>query len=454
MKKTIIFFFLNIFIFNLFPQTVSDNESQNKGKDVLISMGEAFSVNVLFNLVDKYAYGKEYADVDFYSFKDNLTAKWWWDIDDFATNQIGHPYQGSLYFNAGRSNGLSFSESFLIAAFGSLTWEEFGETDDPSINDIITTPYGGAIFGEVMHRLFLEAHPKYPVLSYLISPMDGFSYFARKRIYTEDAHIEEMSVSSHGGYENGQIKFADDSKDTTSSLSGGLGLNIIYGEQYGHDSKKAYDSFILDVNADISSEGYRVAFSSDGYLFSRGIYIGESNGTIGINLLYDGMYDSDVPYSDAAAGIKYMTSIEAGKNTEIKFSVLSDGIFMGARGFFPIYEKRSLQGDYDSPPRFYNLGYGCLVKSELEIELYKKARFIINQRASYMTEYHGSKVNDSDYSHSLMLGGKAAFEYKIKPSLSVGLYDDFLYMKNFMDHENNSNHYINTAGIYLKLFFI
>ena len=103
MKKLLLTLFLNICIFNLFCQTVSDNESQSKGKDVQIAIGETFAVNVLFNLADKYMLGKDYADVDFSSFKDNLTAKWWWDIDDYATNQIGHPYQGSLYFNAGRS---------------------------------------------------------------------------------------------------------------------------------------------------------------------------------------------------------------------------------------------------------------------------------------------------------------------------------------------------------------
>ena len=40
-----------------------------------------------------------------HSIKRNLTHRWWWDTDDFASNQFGHPYQGSLYFNAGRANG-------------------------------------------------------------------------------------------------------------------------------------------------------------------------------------------------------------------------------------------------------------------------------------------------------------------------------------------------------------
>ena len=48
---------------------------------------------------------------------------WVWDLDDFGVNQIGHPYQGNNYFNAGRGNGLTFWESAGITAFGSATWE-------------------------------------------------------------------------------------------------------------------------------------------------------------------------------------------------------------------------------------------------------------------------------------------------------------------------------------------
>src|SRR5262245_12945052 len=34
----------------------------------------------------------------------NMKRGWEWDLDDFAVNQIGHPYQGNNYFNSGRAN--------------------------------------------------------------------------------------------------------------------------------------------------------------------------------------------------------------------------------------------------------------------------------------------------------------------------------------------------------------
>ena len=82
----------------------------------------------------------------------NMEQGWVWDLDDFTVNQIGHPYQGNNYFNTGRANGLSFYESAAVTAFGSGTWEYFGETNHASLNDFINTTLGGIALGEMFHR--------------------------------------------------------------------------------------------------------------------------------------------------------------------------------------------------------------------------------------------------------------------------------------------------------------
>lgn len=82
----------------------------------------------------------------------NMQQGWVWDLDDFTVNQIGHPYQGNNYFNTGRANGLNFYESAALTAFGSATWEYFGETNSPSLNDFLNTTLGGIALGEMFHR--------------------------------------------------------------------------------------------------------------------------------------------------------------------------------------------------------------------------------------------------------------------------------------------------------------
>jgi hypothetical protein len=108
-------------------------------------------INGLYELAN-LARGQVTAEITPETWWENMQQGWVWDLDDFTVNQVGHPYQGSNYFDAGRANGLSFYESAAVAAFGSSTWEYFGETNHPSINDFINTTLGGIALGEMLHR--------------------------------------------------------------------------------------------------------------------------------------------------------------------------------------------------------------------------------------------------------------------------------------------------------------
>ena len=101
--------------------------------------------------------GADYAQITPSSMWTNLTSPWVFDEDGFAVNQIGHPYQGALYFTSARSSDLGFWTSALYTFMGSLVWEYFWETERQSINDQITTSIGGVVVGEMLHRLALAA---------------------------------------------------------------------------------------------------------------------------------------------------------------------------------------------------------------------------------------------------------------------------------------------------------
>jgi hypothetical protein len=66
---------------------------------------------------------------------------------------LAHPYNGSLYFSAARSNGLSYWAGVPLSFFHSAVWEYFGETTQPSINDLIDTGLGGSALGEMFYRV-------------------------------------------------------------------------------------------------------------------------------------------------------------------------------------------------------------------------------------------------------------------------------------------------------------
>src|SRR5262245_38539183 len=60
------------------------------------------------------------------SWKENLLNGFEWDDNHFSTNQIAHPYHGSMYFASARANGFDFYESIPFAFAGSAMWEYFG----------------------------------------------------------------------------------------------------------------------------------------------------------------------------------------------------------------------------------------------------------------------------------------------------------------------------------------
>lgn len=134
----------------------------------------------LFNrfFIDPDEYG---SDAD--TFWKNLTGSQVIDKDPFSVNQIGHPYQGSIYYGFARSAGLNYWQSALYTLGGSFLWETYGETTPGSLNDMITTGVGGTFLGEALFRmasLLLEGDGETPGFwrelgAALISPPTGFN---------------------------------------------------------------------------------------------------------------------------------------------------------------------------------------------------------------------------------------------------------------------------------------
>lgn len=162
-----------------------------KKKNFFRAAGEVFGMNMGLWAFDRYALKGHYAYISFETIKENFKHGFEWDNDHLNTNMFAHPYNGSLFFNAGRSNGFNFWQSELFAISGSAMWELFMECEYPSTNDIIATPVGGAALGEVFYRtsdMILDNRTAggerlgREVASFIISPMRGIT-----RIITGEA---------------------------------------------------------------------------------------------------------------------------------------------------------------------------------------------------------------------------------------------------------------------------
>ena len=212
---------------------------------------QATYVNVLYGLAN-LARGQVTARITPATWWANMEHGWVWDLDDFVVNQFGHPYQGSNYFNTGRGNGLNFWESAGVTAFGSATWEYFGETNKAALNDFINTTLGGIALGEMFHRTaWLVRRPETPglgreILATVIDPLTGLNRFLSgdaSRVMSKPA---EMVPSSVGGLASlGVLWQGSDTRAVESTGQPFTEMDLLYGDMASGRSRTPYDAFFV-----------------------------------------------------------------------------------------------------------------------------------------------------------------------------------------------------------------
>src|SRR2546426_2063779 len=153
------------------------------GKSYLIPALEVPAFVLGLHLFDRFLSDTNDYDSDLHSIRKNLTSATVIDHDPFSTNQIGHPYQGSIYYGFARSAGLNYWQSLAYTAAGSYLWETFAEKTPPSLNDHIASGIAGSFVGEALFRmasLLLEGGGETPGFwrelgAAAISPPTGFN---------------------------------------------------------------------------------------------------------------------------------------------------------------------------------------------------------------------------------------------------------------------------------------
>jgi Domain of unknown function (DUF3943) len=211
-------------------------------------------VNVFYGLAN-LARGQVTAKVTPKTWWANMEQGWVWDLDDFTVNQIGHPYQGNNYFNTGRANGLSFYESAAVTAFGSGTWEYFGETNHASLNDFINTTLGGIALGEMFHRtawLVRDTHATgrgrlwREIGATALDPVTGANRFIRgdsSRVTDKPADMVPSNLTAFAAA--GALWRGTQGNAFTASGQPFLEVDAVYGDPDKGHSRTAYDAFAM-----------------------------------------------------------------------------------------------------------------------------------------------------------------------------------------------------------------
>ena len=118
-----------------------------------LAIGQLGVTLTIASFQNEYFHDSDYVQVSPRTWWRNLDRGFEFDTNKFDTNNFYHPWNGALFYSAGRSTGLGFWGSSSLAVAGSFLWECCGETLKMSANDVIATSLGGVAMGEMIHRL-------------------------------------------------------------------------------------------------------------------------------------------------------------------------------------------------------------------------------------------------------------------------------------------------------------
>lgn len=266
---------------------------------------ETVGFNIGLWAFDRYVLKGHYAYISWNTIKENFRHGFEWDDDHLHTNMFDHPYNGSIFFNAGRSNGYNFWQSDLFAIGGSAIWEMCMEREYPSTNDIIATPIGGAALGEVLYRtsdLVLDDRSSggerfgRELAAFLIDPMKGIN-----RVVTGDAWKKRATSGRRFGIPPISVELSLGGRylslvenDEGSRAGAVAEVNIEYGDRYPESTKAPYDyfSFLIELQG-IKSQPLLSRVDITGRLMSKEIIDKkELNLNVGLYQHFD-YFDSD-----------------------------------------------------------------------------------------------------------------------------------------------------------------
>ena len=414
------------------------------------SVGRALLQTTLINVVYESANlirGQVTARITPETWWANMSNGWVWDLDDFMVNQLGHPYQGNNYFTSGRANGMSFYESAALAAFGSGTWEYFGETNFPSVNDFINTTLGGIALGEMFHRagwLVRDTRTSgrkrlwSEIGAMALDPVTGYNRFRTgdaKRISDKPA---DMVPSSLAGFTSvGVLWRGSETRAVDATGQPFLEVDLLYGDPLAGRSRTPYDAFGVRLRF-----GGGAGFSEArvrGRLLGQPLGGGKAQFTVGQS--YD--YQSNDAYATGSQ------SIEAGVGVTHSLAPRTDVWLMGWGGVTVLGAVDNLPlGVTERPPRpepgpgggqgvsegprFYDYGPGTTFGA--------LAQFSRNGRLFSAVLYEGRHLYSLDgvRANHFLQRGRLDLLLPVRGALGLGASGEYFFRQSFYQDEDRS----------------
>ena len=229
------------------------------------AIGEDLAINWIASGVNEYVRNANFNQISPRSWWSNLENGLNYDDNDFKTNQLIHPFNGTTYYNSGRANGFGYWESSAFAIGGAFFWECCGETHPMAFNDLVSTSLGGIAWGEAAYRLSSEILDNQAqgkgrffkeVAGLLIDPIRGLNRALSGRwgevhdnpVESLDWRPKDKTVLWMTGV---RIAGQGDSISNNTKTYPYMALDHEFGSVFDNDRRKPFDSF--DMSAQFSA---------------------------------------------------------------------------------------------------------------------------------------------------------------------------------------------------------
>src|SRR6185436_6056643 len=272
-----------------------------------------------------------------------------------------------------RANGLSFYESAAVTAFGSATWEYFGETNHASLNDFINTTLGGIALGEMFHRTaWLVRNTRATGRGRLwneigataLDPITGVNRFMRgdaSRVTDKPADMVPSNLTASGAL--GVLWRGTEGNAFTAAGQPFLEVDAIYGDPLTGHSRTPYDALAVKLRF-----GGGSAFSEARV---RGRLLGQpfKNDKLQFAVVQSYDFQSNDAYGTGSQSVEAALGFTRNLSSRTKVAVLGWGglTILGAIDSLPLgvteVPEEETEGEgagqgVSEGPRFYDYGPG------------------------------------------------------------------------------------------------
>ncbi|ROZ78272.1 DUF3943 domain-containing protein [Ramlibacter sp. WS9] len=395
----------------------SAQPAEPAGKDYVLPAMEIIGFDFLLNRANRCCgTGRDDYAVSRDSIRRNLRSSWGVDADPFLTNQLGHPYQGSMYHGFARSAGLSYWEAAGYTFAGSAMWEVFGEQTPPSRNDQVSSGIGGSFLGEALYRmssLLLEKgggmSPFWrETAAAVISPANGFNRLVMGR------RLDSVFASRNPAYYSQvQVGYMGTARSApgTSTVVKRNELQADFSLDYGMPGKDGYQYTrpfdYFSFHTTVSSAGTFESVLTRGLLVGRDYRAGKDyRGIWGLYGSYDFISPQTFRVSSTALSLGTTGQWRASENVAVQ------GTVMGGLGYAAV---GTINGASENA---YRYGVAPQALASLRVIFGGKSSLDITGREYYVSRVAGigqgghDNISRADVSYTWRVRDQHAFTLK------------------------------------------